>query len=151
MLKYTNLRWSSAEQLGTLATNTKLQAQLLKCYKHPNWFDLEKRRRRTRIFFLYKIIHHLVAIYPTKLLSQYDSRTRQYPHSYSYRLIQTTKIFYTYSLFSENNSTMEPPTCSCCTMYYTIQFPRADPNICSRTTFQHLSTTLAKTKEENNF
>jgi hypothetical protein len=37
---------------------------------------------------------------------------------------------------------MEPPTCSWSTMHYTREFPRADPNICSRTTLQHLSTTL---------
>ena len=37
---------------------------------------------------------------------------------------------------------MEPPTYSCSTMHYTRQFPRADPNICSRTTLQHLDITL---------
>ena len=37
---------------------------------------------------------------------------------------------------------MEPPTYSCSTMHYTRQFPRADPNICLRTTLQHLNTTL---------
>jgi len=54
---------------------------------------------RTGIIFLYKIIHHLVAIYPTNLLTQSDPRTRQYPHSYSYRLIQTSKDSYKYSFF----------------------------------------------------
>jgi len=98
-----------------------------------NWPTLEKRRIRTRIIFLYKIIHHLVAIYLTNLLIQSDPRTRQYPHSYSYRLIQTTKDSYKYSFF---------PTCSCSTMHYTRQFQRADPNICSRTTPQHLNITL---------
>ena len=61
-----------------------------------NWPTLEKRRIRTCIIFLYKIIHHLVAIYPTNLLIQSDPRTRQYPHSYSYRLIQTAKDSYKY-------------------------------------------------------
>ena len=37
---------------------------------------------------------------------------------------------------------MEHPTCSYSTMYYTRQLPRADPNICSRTTLQHLNITL---------
>jgi len=37
--------------------------------------------------------------------------------------------------FSKNNTTMEPPTCSCSTIHYTREFPRAAPNICSRTTF----------------
>ena len=106
------------------------------------WPTLEKRWIRTHIIFLYKIIHHLVAIYLTNLLIQSDPRTRQYPHSYSYRLIQTTKDSYKYSFFSKNNSTMEPPTCSCSTMHYTRQFQRADPNICSRTTPQHLNITL---------
>jgi hypothetical protein len=99
MLKYTKLRWSSAEQLGTPATDTTIPAQLLKCYKHSNWSTLEKMRIRTRIIFLYKIIHHLIAIYPTNVLTQSDPRTRQYPHSYSYRLIQTTNDSYKYSYF----------------------------------------------------
>ena len=107
-----------------------------------SWPTLEKRRIRTRIIFLYKIIHHLVAIYPTNLLIQSNPRTRQYPHSYSYRLIQTTLKILTSTHFSKNNSTMEPPTCSCSTIHYTRQFPRADPNICSRTTLQHLNITL---------
>ena len=107
-----------------------------------NWSTLEKRRIRTRIIFLYKIIHHLVAIYPTNVLTQFDPRTRQYPHSYSYRQIQTTNDSYKYSLFSKNNSTTEPPACSCSTMHYTRRFPRADLDICSRITFQHLRTTL---------
>ena len=107
-----------------------------------NWSTLEKRRIRTRIIFLYKLIHHLVAIYPTNLLIQSDPRTRQYPHSYSFRLIQTTKDSYKYSFFSKNNSTMEPPTCSCSTMHYTRQFRRVYSNICSQTnisTFKHHS------------
>jgi hypothetical protein len=39
---------------------------------------------------------------------------------------------------------MEPPTCNCSTIHYayTRQLPRADPNICSPTTLQHLNTTL---------
>ena len=45
-------------------------------------------------------------------------------------------------MFSKNNSTMEPPTCSCSTMHYTRKFQRSDPNICSRTTPQHLNITL---------
>jgi hypothetical protein len=35
-----------------------------------------------------------------KLQKQSDLRTRQYPHSYSYRLMQTTKDSYKYSFFS---------------------------------------------------
>ena len=64
-----------------------------------SWPTLEKRRIRTRIIFLYKIIHHLVAIYPTNLLIQSNPRTRQYPHSYSDRPIQITKDSYKYSFF----------------------------------------------------
>ena len=64
-----------------------------------NWATLEKRRIRTRIIFLYKIIHHLVAIYPTDLLTQSDTRTRQHSHIYSFRPIQTTKDSYKYSFY----------------------------------------------------
>ena len=39
-----------------------------------NWPTLEKRRIRTRIIFLYKIIHHLVAISPINFLIQSDVR-----------------------------------------------------------------------------
>jgi hypothetical protein len=56
-----------------------------------NWPTLEKRLIRTYIIFFYKMMHHLVAIgimiYPTNLLTPSDTRTRHYPHSYSYRLI----------------------------------------------------------------
>jgi hypothetical protein len=64
---------------------------------------------------MYKIIHHIVAIYPTNLLPQSDPRARQSPHSYAYRLIQTPLKILTSTHFSKNNSTMEPPTCSCST------------------------------------
>ena len=64
-----------------------------------NWSTLEKRRIRTRIIFLCKIIHHLVAIYPTNLLTRSDPRTRQFLHRYSYRLIQTTKDSYKVLIF----------------------------------------------------
>jgi hypothetical protein len=102
-----------------------------------NWLTLEKRRIRTRIIFHYK------TIYPTHLVTHTDSRTRQYSHSYSYRLIQTTKDSYKYLYYPRTIfSTMEPPTGSCSTMHYSRQFPRADPNICSRSTLQYLNTTL---------
>ena len=141
MLKYTNLRWSSAKQLGTPATDTTIPAQfILQTLKLVNF--REKANKNTH----HLPLHNLVAIYPTNVLTRSDPRTRQYPHIYSYRLIQTTNDSYKYSLCSKNNSTTEPPICSCCTMQYTRQFPRADPNICSRTTFQHLITTLVKPK-----
>jgi hypothetical protein len=55
------------------------------------WPQLHLRRTRTRLIFFYKIIHHLVAIYPTYLLVPSDSRTRQYTHSHSYIHIHTYK------------------------------------------------------------
>jgi hypothetical protein len=75
-----------------------------------HWSTLEKRRIRTRIIFLCKIIHHLVVIYPTILLTRSDPRTRQFLHRYSYRLVQTTKDSYKVTNFPKNNITMEPPT-----------------------------------------
>ena len=103
-------------------------------------FNCENKRIIRMLIGMYKVIHHIVAIYPTYLLPQSYPRARQSPHSYSYRLIQTTLKILTSTNFSKNNSTMEPPTCSCSTIHYTRQFPRADPNICSRTTMQHLNT-----------
>ena len=65
------------------------------------WPQLQLRRTRTRLIFFYKIIHHLVAIYPTKLLVPSDSRTRQYTHSHSYRHIHTSLDSYKYSFYSK--------------------------------------------------
>ena len=66
---------------------------------------LEKRR----IFYLYKIIHHFVAIYPTNLLTQSVPKTRQYPHNYFYRLNNHERLKQVL-IFNKNNSTMEPAT-----------------------------------------
>ena len=74
-----------------------------------NWSTLEKRRIRTRIIFLCKIIHHLVAIYPTNLLTRSDPRTRQFLHRYSYRLIQTTKDSYKILIFPRTISQWNLP------------------------------------------
>ena len=109
--------------------NTSSVTEMLQTLKLVNF--REKANRNTH----HLPLQNIVAIYPTNVPTQSDPRTRQYPHSYSYRLIQTTNDSYKYSLCSKNNSTTEPPICSCCTMHYTRQFPRADPNICSRTTF----------------
>ena len=84
----------------------------------------EKRQIKMCIIFFYEIIHHLVAIYtyPTNLLTSSDPRTRQDPHSYSYRLIQTTKYLCKYSFSQEQYHKMErPPICSFCRMHYTIR------------------------------
>ena len=54
------------------------------------WPQIQLRRTRTRLIFFYKIIYHLVAIYPTNLLVPSDSRTRQYTHSHSYIHIHTS-------------------------------------------------------------
>ena len=62
------------------------------------WPQLQLRRTRTRLIFFYKIIYHLVAIYPTNLLVPSDSRTRQYTHSHSYRHIHTSLDSYKYSI-----------------------------------------------------
>jgi hypothetical protein len=75
----------------TPATDTTVPTHLLKCYKHPIG---QLYRIRTHIIFLYKIIHR-----PTNLLTQFDPITRQYPHSYFYRLMQTTRDSYKYSFF----------------------------------------------------
>ena len=63
------------------------------------WPQLQLRRTRTRLIFFYKIIYHLVAIYPTNLLVPSDSRTRQYTHSHSYRHIHTSLDSYEYSFY----------------------------------------------------
>ena len=48
-----------------------------------NWPTLQQRRLRTRLIFFYKIIHNLVAIYPTDLLHPQDSRVRlSNPHGF---------------------------------------------------------------------
>ena len=64
-----------------------------------NWPTLQQRRTRTRIIFFYKVIHHLVAIYPTNLLIPSDPRTRQYTHDSSFRHIYTNKDSYKYSFY----------------------------------------------------
>ena len=64
-----------------------------------NWPTLKLRRIRTRIIFFYKVIHHLVAIYPTNLLIPSDPRTRQYTHNFSFRQIQSNKDTYKYSFY----------------------------------------------------
>ena len=63
------------------------------------WPQLQLRRTRTRLIFFYKIIYHLVAIYPTNLLVPSDSRTRQYAHSHSYRHIHISLDSYKYSFY----------------------------------------------------
>ena len=63
------------------------------------WPQLQLRRTRTRLIFFYKIIYHIVAIYPTNLLVPSDSRTRQFTHSHSYRHIHTSLDSYKYSLY----------------------------------------------------
>ena len=81
----------------------------------PMIFNCENKRIIRMLIGMYKIIHHIVAIYPTNLLPQSDPRARQSPHSYAYRLIQTPLKILTSTHFSKNNSTMEPSTCSCST------------------------------------
>lgn len=63
------------------------------------WPELTHRRARTRIIFFYKVVHHLVAIYPPNLLIPSDKRTRQYTHDHSFKHIQTTKDTYKYSFY----------------------------------------------------
>ena len=63
------------------------------------WPQLQLRRTRTRLIFFYKIIYHLVAIYPTNLLVPSDSRTRQYTHSHSYIHIYSSLDSYKYSFY----------------------------------------------------
>ena len=75
----------------------------------PMIFNCENKRIIRMLIGMYKII------YPTNLLPQSDPRARQSPHSYAYRLIQTPLKILTSTHFSKNNSTMEPPTCSCST------------------------------------
>ena len=57
-----------------------------------NWSTLEKRHHL-------RLQNHTPACrnIPTNLLTRSKPRTRQYPHSYSYRLLQTTKYSYKYS------------------------------------------------------
>ena len=96
-LKYTSLRWSSTEQLGTPATDiTILVSSVTEMLQTLDWSTLAKRRIRTRIIF-YKITLHLVAIYPTTLLTPSDLRKRHYLHSYFN--IQTHKDHQRYSFF----------------------------------------------------
>ena len=62
------------------------------------WPQLQLRRTRTRLIFFFKIIYHLVTIYPTNILVPSDSRT-QYTHSHSYRHIHTSLDSYKYSFY----------------------------------------------------
>jgi len=75
----------------------------------------------------------------TNVLTPSDTRTRQYPHSYSYRLIQTTKTSYKYSFYpkpiSHNGTSLPVAAVSCTTL---DSFQEQIPNICFRPTFPHL-------------
>ena len=55
-----------------------------------NLQTLQQRRLRTRLIFFYKIIHNLVAIYPTDLLHPQDSRTR-HSNPHGFQQIHTSK------------------------------------------------------------
>ena len=66
--------------------------------QHLNWPTLQQRRLRTRLIFFYKIVHNLVAIYPTDLLHPLDSRTRHSnPHGFQH--IHTNKDTYKFSFY----------------------------------------------------
>ena len=84
--RYTCNRFHNTSSVTTMLTELK-------------WPQLQLRRTRTRIIFFYKIIYHLVAIYPSNLLVPSDSRTRQYTHSHSYRHIHTILDSYKYSFY----------------------------------------------------
>ena len=58
-----------------------------------NWPTLQQRRLRTRLIFFYKIIHNLVAIYPTDLLHPQDSRTR-HSNPHGFQQIHTSKVHF---------------------------------------------------------
>ena len=63
-----------------------------------NWPTLQQRRLRTRLIFFYKIIHNLVAIYPTDLLHPQDSRTR-HSNPHGFQQIHTSKNTYKFSFY----------------------------------------------------
>ena len=63
-----------------------------------NWLTLQQRSLRTRLIF-YKIIHDIVAIYPSNLLIPQDTRTRHFKSS-GFKHVQTHKDTYKYSFFS---------------------------------------------------
>ena len=63
-----------------------------------NWPTLQQRRLRTRLIFFYKIIHNLVAIYPTDLLHPQDSRTR-HSNPHGFQQIHTSKDTYKFSFY----------------------------------------------------
>ena len=63
-----------------------------------NWPTLQQRRLRTRLIFFYKIIHNIVAIYPSNLLIPQDTRTRHFNPS-GFKHVQTHKDTYKYSFF----------------------------------------------------
>jgi hypothetical protein len=123
--RYTCTRFHNTRSVTNMLTELK-------------WPQLQLRRTRTRLIFFYKIIHHLVAIYPTNLLVPSDSRTQQYTHSHSYRHIHTSLDSYKYSFYnvSENHCTVEPAPSCCCTMSHTWQLQRTDTTICSPTTHE---------------
>jgi hypothetical protein len=106
------------------------------------WPQLQLRRTRTRLIFFYKIIHHLVAIYPTNLLVPFDSRTRQYTHSHSYRHIHTSLDSYKYSFYPKTivqwnllpAAVYNVPHLTASKNRYHYLFSRTDTTICSPTT-----------------
>ena len=63
-----------------------------------NWPSLQVRRLRCRLIMFYKIIHFQVAIYPTDLLVQSDTRTRQ-SNPNCYKHIRTEKDVYKVSFY----------------------------------------------------
>ena len=66
--------------------------------QHLNWPTLKQRRLRTRLIFFYKIIHNLVAIYPTDLLDPLDRRTRN-SNPIGFQQIHTSKDTYKFSFY----------------------------------------------------
>ena len=71
--------------------------------QHLNWPTLQQRRLQTRLIFLYKIVHNIVAIYPTNLLYPLDNRTR-HQNPYGFQHIQTNNDTYKYFLSTYSHS-----------------------------------------------
>ena len=91
-----------------------------------NWPTLQQRRLRTRLIFFYKIIHNIVAIYPSNLLIPQDTRTRHF-NAAGFKYVQTHKDSYKYSFFP----------------YIITQWNRLPPNITTAptlTTFKEQTT-----------
>ena len=111
-LKYSSCAWDShtKSNISTLEMVQRRTARYT-CNRFHNtsyitnmltelkWPQLQLSRTRTRLIFFCKIIHYLVAIYPTNLLVPSDSRTRQYTHSHSYVHINTSLDSYKYSFY----------------------------------------------------